>query len=63
MTKADVDRVVQSFCDEPDASAAEICQSCASKSADFHPAAAQLKTFNEAIWKITASLVLTAPSG
>ena len=63
-TQADIDRIVQSFCDELDASAAEIRQSCAAaKSADFTPAAAQLKTFNEAIWKITASLVLTDPSG
>jgi hypothetical protein len=63
-TQGDIDRIVQSFCDELDDSANEIRQSSlATKSADFAPAAAQLKTFNEAIWKITASLVLTAPSG
>jgi len=63
-SQTDIDRIVQSFCDELDTSAAEIRQSCAAaNSADFIPAAGQLKTFNEAIWKITASLVLTAPSG
>lgn len=55
---------MQSFCNELDLSAAEIRQAyAATKMAEFTPAAAQLKTFNEAIWKITASLVLTSPSG
>jgi hypothetical protein len=63
-TQSDVDRIVQSFCHELDASAAEIRAAAASaKTADFTPAASELKTFNEAIWKITASLVLTWPTG
>jgi len=34
----------------------------ANKTGDFCLTANQLKSFNEAIWKITASLVLTVPS-